>query len=493
MKAEAHTASGVLSAIRFLRARFPAVIIISAALLVPCFWHGHIEAGDLASHTYNAWLAQLIEHGQAPGLYISPHFTNILADVALARLGGVLGFGAAEKMVVGACVLIFFGSAFALIAAATRQLPWFLIPAIAMLAYGWTFEMGFLNYYLSLGLGFFAIALLWRGHGMDWTAGAVLAGVTLLAHPMGLGCVVAIISYIKLAERTNGAKRWGIFVAALLAVFVAHVYIGHHFRAQYWDTSFFYAMNGADQLVLFGGHYAKLAAGALVFVICCFFVDLGQKKVTASRWRCRTALELWSIMLFTAAMIPELIQLPQYVSPVGFVISRLTSVTAVMGLCILGSVSPKKWHLIGLSTIAAVFFLLLFIDTGAVNRMEAEADRMVSELPYGRRVIARIEAPRGWRVEFISHIVDRACVGHCFAYANYEASSGQFRIRANHGNPLVTDSPEAAHAMEAGEYVARPEDLPMTEIYQCDDKDWKRLCMRDLAAGEKTGTWGGAR
>jgi hypothetical protein len=493
VKSEAHTASGVLSAVRFLRARFPAVVIISAVLLVPCFWHSHIEAGDLASHTYNAWLAQLIERGQVPGLYISSQFTNILADVALARLGGALGFGAAEKMVVGTCVLIFFWGAFALIVAATRQLPWFLIPAIAMLAYGWTFEMGFLNYYLSLGLGFLAIALLWRGHGIDWIAGAVLAGLTLLAHPMGSVCVVAIVFYIRLAERMNGSRRWSIFGAAFLAVFVAHVYIVHHFRAQYWDTPFFYAMNGADQLVLFGGYYAKLAAGAVVFGICCFFVDLVQRKVTASQWRCRTALELWSILLFTAAMIPELIQLSQYASPVGFVVSRLTSVTAVMGLCILGSVSPKKWHLIGLSTIAAVFFLLLFIDTGTVNRMEAQADRMVSELSYGRRVIAKIEAPRGWRVGFISHIVDRACVGHCFAYANYEASSGHFRIRASHGNSLVTDSPEASHAMEAGEYVARPEDLPMTEIYQCDDKDWRWLCMRNLVAGEKNGGVGRAR
>ena len=29
-------------------------LLISPALLIPCFWHRHIQAGDLASHVYNA-------------------------------------------------------------------------------------------------------------------------------------------------------------------------------------------------------------------------------------------------------------------------------------------------------------------------------------------------------------------------------------------------------------------------------------------------------
>jgi len=33
------------------------VLPICVQLLVPCFWHQRIEAGDLASHVYNAWLA----------------------------------------------------------------------------------------------------------------------------------------------------------------------------------------------------------------------------------------------------------------------------------------------------------------------------------------------------------------------------------------------------------------------------------------------------
>jgi hypothetical protein len=41
--------------------------------------------------------------------------------------------------------------------------------------------------------------------------------------------------------------------------------------------------------------------------------------------------------------------------------------------------------------------------------------------------------------------------------------------------------------MEAGEYVVQTKDLPLSQIYQCDKRDWTRLCMLDLKAGEKNG------
>src|SRR5689334_25430844 len=108
----------------FLRRWRWVVLAVSAAVLIPCFWHSRIEAGDLASHTYNAWLAQLIQKGQAPGLYLAHQWTNILLDVALVRLGGIVGLAAAEKIVVPLCVLIFFWGAFSLITAATGREPW---------------------------------------------------------------------------------------------------------------------------------------------------------------------------------------------------------------------------------------------------------------------------------------------------------------------------------------------------------------------------------
>ena len=483
--------TAVAQGLRFLRWRWPLVLLISAIVLAPCFWHQRIEAGDLASHTYNAWLAQLIERGQAPGLYFAPQWNNILGDAALQRLGRAVGFAAAEKITVAACVPTFFWGAFALVSVASRKAPWFLVPAIAMLAYGWTFQMGFLNYYLSLGLAFFAWALFWRGRGVDWIVGLVFAGLALLAHPMGFLCLVGAVAYVKLAEAISGWRRWAVFASALLAVLALHFYIVRHFRTQFWDTSIFYVMNGADQLVLFGKRYAIVASATLIFsCVCLVYADLREGRGASSRWGFRTPLEFWAILLFAAAVIPELIQLPQYVAPVGFPVSRLTSLTAVMGLCMLGYMRPRKWHLAGFVALAAVFFTLVYRDTGVLNGMERQAENLVRTLPYGRRVIATISAPQGSRVFFINHMVDRACIGRCFAYSNYEPASGQFRIRVLPNSPIVADSTLTAERMELGQYIVRPEDLPLTQIYQCDEKDWTRLCMRDLEAGEKNGRIG---
>src|SRR5579859_1082001 len=156
-------ASAVGVARDFLLRCWRQVVAISAVLLIPCFWHRRIEAGDLASHVYNAWLVQLIERGQAPGLYLARQWNNVLFDLLLLKFGNLFGLPAAQRIAVAICVLVFFWGLFALIAAVSRRVPWAWLPCVAMLAYGWTFNIGFFNYYLSLGLGFFATAIVWAG------------------------------------------------------------------------------------------------------------------------------------------------------------------------------------------------------------------------------------------------------------------------------------------------------------------------------------------
>ncbi len=183
------------SAGRFIAGHWIRLLVISALILIPCFWHRHIEAGDLGSHVYNAWLAQLIEHGQAPGLDIAHPSTNILFDYLLSGLAKIFGLQLAEKLSVAFAVLIFFWGAFALIAAATKRPPWLLTPLIAIVAYGWTFEMGFFNYYIALGLSFFALAILWPGTSRnsvrEWAIAIALIPLIYVAHPLGVIWLVA--------------------------------------------------------------------------------------------------------------------------------------------------------------------------------------------------------------------------------------------------------------------------------------------------------------
>ena len=75
----------------------------SLALLIPCFWQRRLQAGDLSSHLYNAWLAQLIERGQAPGLRLAFQSTNVLFDILLKGLLGVVGAATAQRIAVALC------------------------------------------------------------------------------------------------------------------------------------------------------------------------------------------------------------------------------------------------------------------------------------------------------------------------------------------------------------------------------------------------------
>ena len=456
---------------------------ISILVLFPCFWHHRIEAGDLGSHTYNSWLAKLIEHRQAPGLYTAPQWSNVLADLALTRVASILGFAAAEKIVVGISVLIFFWGAFAFITVAAQHAPWFLVPGIMMVAYGWTFQMGFLNFYLSVGLAFCAIALLWQRRKVDWVLGLVLAGFAMSAHLMGFMWLGGTVAYIKLAGKMRFG-RWMLLVVALLAILGVHLYVAHIYHVFQPVSWHIYYFLGFDQLVLYGRRYRILGIVTLLLGLLIAIIGTIKERNSNAFWQAlKMPLELWTMAVFATAMLWADIVIPKYATGFTYVASRFTSISAVLGLCVLGCVPPRKWHLTALAACAMVYFAWMYQDTGRLNKMEEQTENLVRELPLGTRVIQTIFMPPGSRIG-ADHILDRACIGRCFSYANYEPASGQFRIRAKAGNHIVSVSAESAVAMQQGTYIVRPEDLPMAQIYQCDENDLAKVCMRSLRSGE---------
>ncbi len=477
---------------QFVRQKKWIILAISIAMIVPCLWHRRIEAGDLASHVYNAWLAQLIQKGQAPGLYLVRQWNNVLFDWTLLHAANVVGFAAAEKIVVSFCVLIFFWGVFSFVAAVCGRPPWFLTPCIAMLAYGYSFNMGFLNYYLSIGLASFSLALLWRGRGLERLLGLILLPFVLLAHPVGCLWLTGMALYLFLWTKLPNWWKLAAPTAAVALLLGIHWHLAHQNQFPVdWAHDPFYQMNGADQLTLYGQRYAVLGRVALGFGVLCLAVDLISRRRDTSFWQSlRFPAELYFIAIVAVALLPENLRPSISGGWIGLLASRLTAITAVFGLCLLGCLKPRKWHLAGFGVCAMVFFGFLYQDTLVLNRMESNAEDLVSRLPFGTRVIATVWAPPDSRVSFIGHIADRACIGHCFSYANYEPSSGQFRIRAHPGSPVVSASDEDTEDMQAGEYEVQDEDLPVMEIFQCDENDLTKLCIRDLASGEKNGRLG---
>jgi len=511
MAISTEAASPIAAAIQFLRDSWARVVTVSLFLLIPCFWHRRIAAGDLASHVYNAWLAQLIERGQAPGLYLARRWNNIVVDLALQHAGNWFGLVAAEKLVVSLCVLVFFWGAFALVSSVTRRAPWFLLPCLAMLTYGWTFNVGFFNYYVSLGLGFSAIAILWSivfsekpasGEGFpqgrarpaprNVVAAIALALSVLIAHPQGFLWFVGCIAYVFSWRVLRGWWKLAVPAAAVAVIFAVRIYCSHHYETtSIWDSFGPGNYIGSDQIALYSSRYLLLSMVAFLFGLVCFLIDGVRRHRSRESWApLRLPFELYCIIVFATYVLPDVLRLPLYAGWIGSFALRLTTISAALGLCVLGFMKPRKWHTAGFGAVAAIFFAFLYRDTAVLNRMERQIEALIAPLPFGQRVTATIWAPPDSRLPYIVHMVDRACVEKCFSFQNYEPASGEFRVRATQDNPIVATDPDDTQSMEAGEYLVQPEDLPMAQIYQCDERDLTRLCIRQLTAGETNGRRG---
>jgi hypothetical protein len=483
--------SMIAATLQFLRAYWFRFLLISTGLLVPCFWHRHIEAGDLASHVYNAWIAQLIKAGQLPGLWLDHRRNNVFFDYALSGLRNFLGWGSAEKIATSGAVLIFFWGAFALISAFTRTLPWFVLPCLAIFTYGWTFEMGFMNCYISFGLAFFALAILVRARGWQRGLALILVPPIWLAHPLGAVILVTVGSYALLAERISPRQRLVLLIATVSVLAGIHLVIRIHFPSNgvIWGSIPNYVHDGFNQLLLYGPKYLLTARLLRVFLCICLLLDFARRRHSPRWWApYQLPAELYLIILTAIALLPTDIdsrRLHQmgFVS-IGYLNERMTSVLAILACCLLGTIKTQKWHLPGFSAIAVVFFFFLYNDTAAISRMEDQLDGLVQNLPSGQRVIGTIETFPATNVGS-AHIIDRACVDHCFSYDNYEPKVAQFRVRASVGNAFVMVNRPTISDGSIANYVVQQHDLPLSEIDQC-EFGGTALCVRALAAGDKT-------
>jgi hypothetical protein len=322
----------------------------------------------------------------------------------------------------------------------------------------------------------------------------VLAAFVLVAHPQGFVWLVGCVGYVVLWRLLPGRWKLAVPIASVIAVVVARFYLMRHYESfGVWDLSGPGIYNGSDQLALYSMRYYILSGVALLFGVGCFVADRLRRDRAPDSWAVmRLPLELHWFVVFAIYVLPDVVRVPLYSGWVGALALRLTTVAAVMGLCVLSSIRPRKWHTGGFAIVAVVFFSFLYQDTATLNRMEAQIEGLIERsVPISGRVTATIWVPSDSRVPHIVHMVDRACVGKCFSFENYEPPTRQFRVRVEEsGSPFNTDDSDASQQMEAGEYVVQPGDLPMAQIYQCDERDLTRLCVRELAAGELNGRLG---
>ena len=483
--------NALLRALRFVRTHILSMTVISVVVIIPCFWHRHIEAGDLPSHTFNAWLASLVQQGRAPGLYLAWQWYNVLFDVLLLYSVKLFGFVAGPKIVVALSVLTFFWGVFSFVAAVSERQPWFLTPSIAMLAYGYTFNMGFFNYYLSSGLACFGLAILWKQpQRWDWLAAIPLFLLATFAHPIGPLWFAGMLAYMALRKMLRWPWRLSLPTVIIAIFFAGHWYLENWSDFDFsWPEKPFYVFNGLDQFVLYSARYRFVAYVLLAIFIFWLASEVIQRREAPTfSSPSLLSVELYLVAFCVTSLLPQNLRGGPYSAWIGLLVSRLTIISAIFALCILSSLRPSKPAAIAALACSLFFFTLLYRDTATLNRLESHAESLIAKFPFGTLVIPTLTSPADSRIQFVHHIVDRACIGHCFTYSNYEPSSGQFHVRVLPGSPLIAYQAADAQEMEAGNYIVRASDPPFVDIYQCDPTDFTVLCARTLTPGELTGT-----
>jgi hypothetical protein len=254
----------------------------------------------------------------------------------------------------------------------------------------------------------------------------------------------------------------------------------------------FWYSTGADQLMVYGDRYERLAWVALAFGAVCLLIEIVHNLRNRSWWNgIALPVELYLVGFFAVATFPENFRVSMYAAWIGLLVSRLTAICAILGLVVLARAQLRQWTIAGFLLIGTAYFVFLGLDTRGLSDLEASAEAAVATLPPETRIIPTLRADANWRVEFVSHVADRACIRRCFVYSNYEPSSKQFRVRVEKGGTwMVTDSAEDADDMQGGGYEIEKKDLPVKQLYQCDRGDWTKLCFHDLKEGESTGQFG---
>ena len=266
-------------------------------------------------------------------------------------------------------------------------------------------------------------------------------------------------------------------------LYAARYYFWHHDIVQARDDPFYF-FNGSDQLLLFGPRYAIPEFALLVFIFSALAANFFRRRWGQIHWAdFALPVQLYVVVCIAVILLPDGIRFPYQPSALALFTERLTSVSAALLCCLLGALQPRKWHLLATAAIAAIFFTFLYQDTATINRMEAQVEQLVRTVPRNSRVLATLKPPFPDSRVLVQHIADRACIGQCFSYGNYEPASAQFRVRTTPDNLYAMSSFDAAVNMEDGSYEVQPQDLPAYQVYQC-SQDGKRLCIRPLAAGE---------
>jgi hypothetical protein len=454
-------------------------LAVSALLLIPCFWQRRIQAGDLSSHVYNAWLASQIKERGIDGLEVVWQWHNVLFDHLLSLTAGLWGYEAAQRISVSLAVLVFFWGAVRFVRKAAGDCPWPTMLVLGMLSYGFVFHAGFFNFYLSLGIGLWAFSFAWEGTRRGNLIALALLPLAASAHLLPVICLLGLWAYASVERRTPGWMKPVLALGGVALIAAARLALERNFEVRYTGL-FPFLLMGADQTIVNGGGYVPLAVClSLVWLVWAVLLFLKRGRANGNLFI------VWSLFGLTAAavlLLPVRIDFPYWRHGLDYITFRLSLLTGVCA-CAALSMSRPAAPLRALLVVAALVFAgLIYSDSARLNELEDRVERALAPVPKGGRVFALLN-PVVERPEAHLHIVDRACIGRCYSYANYEPSTWQFRVRAVRDNAAVLASFTDISVIEhGGGYTVRQRDLPAWLVFQRPGE--REALAVELQAGE---------
>jgi hypothetical protein len=461
-----------------MQRRSLAYLAASLLLIAPVLLQKHVQAGDLASHLYNTWLVLLVKSGEPLGLDIVPQYSNVLFDWWLEGLWRIGGPVFAEKTAVAAAVLLFFWGAFFLFSRLTERSAWPSAPLLAMLAYGWIYHQGFFNYYLSCAFGFWAIGLAASGGRQALLAGPLLA-LAALGHLMGAAIAAGFALFLAVRRRLAERRRPWLLAAAFLAMACVAAALPLRLSVA-WRLSRLMHLTAVTPFWLSDARYAIPSLIVVGYGVWTVLAALDRKSPLHLS---QPALQMAALSATALVLMPTSLDWPGTQHSLNFLDWRLAPWLTFFLLAWIAPLARPRVSLVAGLAAGTVYFAFLVSDWRLLSGMERAFHETVRGVPERARVVNTVTTlPLG--INPLLHMIDRACIGHCFSYGNYEPSSAAFRLRSQAGSPAVVDAAGKVTALQSGQYTVQTGDLPLYGVF-LREKDPFRLEVRPLQARER--------
>lgn len=350
---------------------------VSLLLLLPCYWQPRLQGGDLAGHLYNGWLTREVESGRTDGLLIVHPTTDILFDAILGALHPLLGPEAGQRVAVSLVVLVFVWGAYAFVAAVSGRGCRQVLPCLAILAYGWVFHMGFFDFYLSLGLCFWAMALAWDMALRRLFFAAAFLVLAYLAHALPVIWCCSLLTYVYMARRMSAFRRSCLTAGVIAIQMFCHVLAGLIMTVRTAPAQSV-APGGLDHVWTYGPKYYWVLV-ALTAVWALWFLKLvrerGARLVVAG-----IPFHLCVISAAAVFILPGTVLVPGVFHAIGFIGERMSVGVAVCVCALLATVRPRKLEQWALALVVLTFFGFLYSDERAWNSREDQRQYLMSDI-----------------------------------------------------------------------------------------------------------------